>query len=94
MGRAGGGGGPPAGRGACAGDAAGATPSMVALSGDGAFGSAGGGTNESLVTPSTAPSTEVGAGRDASLGESTLNDAPHFGQRIFNPLCGMRRSST
>jgi hypothetical protein len=66
---------------------------MVAFSAAGAFG-CGGGTNESLVTPSTAPSTGLGTGRDASPGESTLNELPHFGQRIFSPLCGMRRSST
>lgn len=69
----------------------GATPSIVPFMDSG--GAMAGGGDESL-TPSTPPSTGVGPVRRVSEGGSTLNDVPHFGQRILSPLDGILRSST
>ena len=70
---------------------AGATPSMVPFIGSGGA-TAGGGADS--PTPSTPPSTGLGPVRRVSPGGSTLNEVPHFGQRILSPLDGILRSST
>lgn len=70
---------------------AGATPSMVPFIGSGA--ATGGGADS--PTPNTLPpSTGLGPVRRGSPGGSTLNEVPHFGQRILSPLDGILRSST
>jgi hypothetical protein len=70
---------------------AGATPNMVPLFASGGA-TAGGGADS--PTPSTPPKTGFGPVRRASEGGSTLNEVPHFGQRILSPLDGILRSST
>jgi hypothetical protein len=70
---------------------AGATPSMVPFMGSGGA-TAGGGADS--PNPKTPPSTGLGPVRRASPGGSTLNEVPHFGQRILSPLDGILRSST
>lgn len=74
--------------------ASGATPVIVRFRSAARFGGAGGGGTVSAPIPKTAPKTGLGPVRWASVGASTLNDVPHFGQRILSPLGGMRRSST
>jgi hypothetical protein len=70
---------------------AGATPSIVPFCRSGGA-TAGGGADS--PTPSTPPKTGFGPVRRSSEGGSTLNEVPHFGQRIFSPLDGILRSST
>ena len=70
---------------------AGATPSIVPFIGSGGL-IAGGGADS--PKPSTPPSTGLGPVRRESPGGSTLNEVPHFGQRILSPLEGILRSST
>jgi len=70
---------------------AGATPIIVPLFGSGDA-TAGGGPES--PRPKTPPSTGLGPVLRASVGGSTLNEVPHFGQRILSPLDGILRSST